>query len=85
MSKQAGGQLVDSLVVRGYLERSPDPEDRRRMTVALTDRGRVAADAARQAVEAIDAELIARVGAEPVAHARAALGALIELGGADEE
>ncbi len=85
VSKQAGGQLVDTLVVRGYLDRSPDPEDRRRMTVTLTDRGRVAADAARRAVEAIDARLTDRVGAGQVAEARATLGALIELGGAVEE
>ncbi len=80
VSKQAGGQLVDTLVVRGYLERSPDRADRRRMTVALTDRGRLAADAVRQAVEGVDAELTARVGSEAVTRTRATLGALIELG-----
>jgi DNA-binding MarR family transcriptional regulator len=85
VSKQAGGQLVDTLVIRGYLERSPDPDDRRRMTVTLTDRGRLAADATRQAVEAVDAELTARVGSESVAHARATLGALIDLGSTDPD
>jgi DNA-binding MarR family transcriptional regulator len=80
VSKQAGGQLVDTLVVRGYLERSPDEADRRRMTVALTDRGRLAAEAVRRAVEGVDAELTARVGNEAVARTRATLGALIELG-----
>ena len=30
VSKQAGSQVVDTLVVRGYLERTPDPDDRRR-------------------------------------------------------
>ena len=80
VSKQAGGQLVDTLVVRGYLERSPDGADRRRMTVALTDRGRLAAEAVRRAVEGVDAELTARVGIEAVARTRATLGALIELG-----
>jgi DNA-binding MarR family transcriptional regulator len=79
VSKQAGGQVVDTLVVRGYLERTPDPDDRRRMTVSLTDRGRLAADASRGAVERVDAALVARVGADTVASARAALVALIEL------
>src|SRR4051794_23058524 len=37
LSKQRAGQLVDTLVARGYLERAPDPTDRRRMTVNLTD------------------------------------------------
>ncbi len=32
-------RLVDSLVMRGYLERRADPRDRRRHAVFLTDRG----------------------------------------------
>jgi DNA-binding MarR family transcriptional regulator len=80
VSKQAAGQLVDTLVLRGYLDRAPDPDDRRRMTVSLTDRGRLAAAASRAAVEEVDAALLERVGAETLASARAALGALIELG-----
>ena len=63
VSKQAAGQLVDTLVIRGYLIRTPDPEDRRRMTVTLTERGRLAAEAAHGAVEEVDPALIERVGA----------------------
>jgi DNA-binding MarR family transcriptional regulator len=81
VSKQAAGQLVDTLVMRGYLERAIDPEDRRRLTVTLTDRGHAAAKAIRNAVERLDADLLDRVGPEAVAQARAALGALIEAGG----
>ena len=40
VSKQTASQLVDTLVVRGYLERSVDPDDRRRVLVTLTERGR---------------------------------------------
>ncbi len=47
--KQSAGQLVDTLVTRGYLEREVDPEDRRRLVITLTDRGR---DAARVQTEA---------------------------------
>jgi DNA-binding MarR family transcriptional regulator len=79
VSKQAAGQLVDTLVVRGYLDRSADPDDRRRMTVFLTERGQLAAAAGRSAVERIDAELVERVGEEYLAHTRATLAALIEL------
>ena len=79
VSKQAAGQLVDTLVVRGYLDRSADPDDRRRMTVSLTERGQLAAAAGRSAVERIDAELVERVGEEYLAHTRATLAALIEL------
>src|SRR5689334_4573730 len=42
VSKQAAGQLVDTLVLRGYLERAADPDDRRRISVTLTARGRAA-------------------------------------------
>ena len=80
VSKQAGGQLVDTLVLRGYLDRTPDEGDRRRMTVSLTERGRLAAAASRSAVEQVEAALVARVGQETVSSARAALGALIEIG-----
>ena len=32
--------LIDTLVIRGYLERGTDPEDRRRLTLELTERVR---------------------------------------------
>ena len=79
ISKQAAGQLVDTLVGRGYLERRPDPDDRRRLTVALTPRGELAASAGREAVERVDARLAEQVGADDVARTRRALGALIDL------
>src|ERR1700722_13417385 len=53
VSKQAAGQLVDTLVVRGYLERAPDAHDRRRLTVTLTERGRAAAKVQRAAAPGI--------------------------------
>ncbi len=43
VTKQAASQLIDVLVVRGYLTREIDPDDRRRMTISLTERGRSAA------------------------------------------
>ena len=43
VSKQAAGQLIDTLVSRGYLDRSVDPRDRRRLTISLTERGAAAA------------------------------------------
>ena len=79
VSKQSAGQLVDTLALRGYIERDVDPEDRRRLTVTLTARGREAAAISRAAVERIDAALLKKVGREHVAHTRATLHALIEL------
>ena len=79
VSKQAAGQLVDALVVRGYLERSVDAEDRRRLTVSLTERGRDTAHIARAAIEQVDARLAARVGAQSFEHTRQVLMALAEV------
>jgi DNA-binding MarR family transcriptional regulator len=78
VSKQAAGQLVDTLVTRGYLTRAADPDDRRRLTITLTDRGLAAAEVIRTAVERVDASVLGRVGPEYVAHTRATLAALIE-------
>ncbi len=79
-SKQAAGHLVDTLVTRGYLDRSVDPADRRRHTVTLTERGRAAASVVTETVAGIDAELVGLVGAEDVARTRATLLALARLG-----
>ena len=79
-SKQAVGQLVDTLVLRGYLKREADEEDRRRLTIKLTERGWHAAAVQREVRERIDAELAGRVGTDTVAAARKVLGALIEIG-----
>lgn len=81
ISKQAAGQLVDTLVNRGYLARNIDEQDRRRLIVTLTDRGRAAAATQATARERVDAELVAKVGPECVAHTRIALAALTEMAG----
>lgn len=80
LSKQAAGQLVDTLVTRGYLDRAPDKEDRRKLTVALTERGRAAAKVQAAAREKVDAELLARVGEDDVNRTRRTLAALIAIG-----
>lgn len=80
ISKQGAGQLVDTLVMRGYLSRTVDESDRRQLIVALTERGRAAADVQRAAREGVDARLVERVGEEDVAAARRALAALVEFG-----
>ncbi len=79
ISKQSAGQLVDTLVLRGYLERSEDPQDRRRLVVGLTARGRAAAAVQADARERIDARLADRIGSAQVAQLRRSLAALIAL------
>jgi DNA-binding MarR family transcriptional regulator len=76
VSKQAASQLVDTLVLRGYLTRETDPADRRRMALGLTDRGRAAAAAVRAAVEWVDGELAAAIAPRELAGLRAGLVAL---------
>ncbi len=78
VSKQAAGQLVDTLVTRGYLDRAVDHRDRRRLTVTLTERGRNAAAAIRSAVDRVDDQLLEKMGDRSVAQTRATLVALIE-------
>jgi DNA-binding MarR family transcriptional regulator len=80
ISKQAAGQLVDALVMRGYLERAVDKDDRRKLTVTLTERGRSAAATQQAAREKIDAKLLASVGELDVSRTRRTLAALIDIG-----
>jgi DNA-binding MarR family transcriptional regulator len=77
VTKQAAAQLVDELVRKGYVERTPHPTDARARLLRLTDRGWActrAADAA--AVEAV-APYRETLGAE---HFSALVGDLAALG-----
>jgi DNA-binding MarR family transcriptional regulator len=80
ISKQAAGQLVDTLVTRGYIERAMDKEDRRKLTVTLTERGRGASAIQAAAREKVDADLLAAVGPEAIETTRRTLATLIDLG-----
>jgi len=79
VSKQAASQLIDVLVIRGYLQRRADPDDRRRQTLEVTERGRGAAAAVRSAVLSVDAELAGLISPEELAGLRAGLIALITI------
>ena len=50
---------VDRLTARGYVERHPDPGDRRGVLVRLTREGQAAVDAAFEELLAAEAELLA--------------------------
>jgi DNA-binding MarR family transcriptional regulator len=75
LSKQAASQLIDTLVLREYLERRVDPSDRRRMGVRLTARGRTAAAAIQTAVDGIEASLAQLITADQLRGFRAGLAA----------
>ena len=79
VSRQAASQLVDTLVLRGYLLREGDPDDRRRTTIVPTERGAAAAAAVRQGVEEVDGELAQKLSPQQLADLRTGLVALIEI------
>ena len=83
VSKQAAGQLVDTLVLRGYVERKADGDDRRKLTVTLTERGQAAATVQAAARAAIDAKLAAKVGKDDVSRTRRTLAVLAGIGRGD--
>ncbi|MGH3000119.1 MAG: MarR family winged helix-turn-helix transcriptional regulator [Gaiellaceae bacterium] len=85
VSKQAAGQLIDALVVRGYLERQTNPDDRRRMTLELTPRGKAAALEVRAGVQEVDTELATQLTSAQLGGLRAGLIALTTIREAQEE
>lgn len=61
-------RLVDSLVSRGFAERRPAPEDRRRHALYLTEEGRELADVLIPAVLAERKKLMAEIAPEAAAN-----------------
>ncbi len=73
MTHQSMGELVDSLVMRGYLERQADPADRRARLVCLTPRGRDLMRLAIGELAEIESTWLERIGGDTGCDARAAL------------
>ena len=85
VSKQAASKLVDALVEQGYVERVPDPDDRRVITIGLTARGKAAAKLVRKAVDSVDAELSKSLGDKGVFAMRCGLAVLLKIVHEDRE
>jgi len=64
VTKQSAGFLVDQLAAAGYVERVPDPADRRARLVRLTARAQRVVKTANAEVERVLAEWADHVGAE---------------------
>jgi DNA-binding MarR family transcriptional regulator len=79
VSRQAASQLIDILVVRGYLSREVNPADRRRLNIELTERGRAAAGAIAAAIGRVDEELATMITPSELAGLRAGLLALAQI------
>jgi DNA-binding MarR family transcriptional regulator len=76
VTKQALNYLLRGLEQNGYLERHPDPEDRRARRIALTDRGRALVPVIRGAVADAEREWSAALGEQRFAQLRELLVAL---------
>jgi DNA-binding MarR family transcriptional regulator len=79
VTRQAASQLVETLVRLDYVVRTLQSEDRRRLNIELTDRGRAAAAVIRSAVETVDAQLHDRIDERDLAGLRRGLAALAQI------
>jgi DNA-binding MarR family transcriptional regulator len=79
ITKQSMGYLVDYLEQRGYVERRPDPTDRRVALICLTDRGWDQIRAALSIISAIEDDWTHRIGERRMQELRESLS---ELGSA---
>jgi DNA-binding MarR family transcriptional regulator len=62
LTKPSIGYLIDDLEALGYVERAPDPVDRRAKVVRLTARGRAVEDTVRAVIKEVEVEWSARLG-----------------------
>jgi DNA-binding MarR family transcriptional regulator len=83
VTQQAASKSVADLERRGYVARTPDPDDARARLVALTARGDAVIASGRRHREAIAAELAERLGPRRVEGARRVLVDVVRDLGAD--
>jgi DNA-binding MarR family transcriptional regulator len=76
LTKQSVAYLVDYLEARGYVERRPDPSDRRAALICLTDRGWDEVRAALAIIGQIEEEWARRLGERRMAQLRELLAEL---------
>lgn len=78
ISRREFGQLVDALVLRGYLTRTTGSQDRT-ASLALTDRGRAAFEATGEGIGYVDRELERQLSEAELAGLRRGLAVLGEI------
>jgi len=84
VTQQATSKSVADLERRGYVRRTPDPDDARARIVRLTPRGEAVIEAGRRVRAALAAELAAELGPRRAEAARRFLVDVVERLGADE-
>ncbi len=80
MTPQAMGQLVDEVEELGYVERRPDPTDRRAKLIVLTPRGRECVAAGMATVQGIEERIEKVIGRSGHAELRRLLSELLAAG-----
>lgn len=73
ITKQGMGQLVAELEELGYLERGPDPTDRRAKRVVMTAKGRAAVEAGLAALSEMEARWAGHIGEQRTRELRTTL------------
>jgi DNA-binding MarR family transcriptional regulator len=84
VTSQAASQLIDVLVARGFVDRTADPADRRRIVLTLSARGAAAAETITAAVASVTRRVEATTSREDRAALRRGLEVLASLG-ADQD
>jgi len=79
LTPQSMGYLVDHLESSGYVERRPDPTDRRAALICLTDRGWSQVRCALGAIADIEQRWAAAIGARRYKDVKRALSDLCEI------
>ncbi|MEU4395842.1 MarR family winged helix-turn-helix transcriptional regulator [Kribbella sp. NPDC023855] len=82
MTPQAMGELVDELEELGYVERRPDPTDRRAKLIMLTPRGHECIAAGIATIKGIERRIDQVLGADGHAELRRLLTELLSAGSA---
>ncbi len=80
MTPQSMGGIVDELESMGYVERRPDPRDRRAKLITLTELGRAAVDAGEATITGIEQDLVDLLGADGTAELRRLLTTILSRG-----
>ena len=81
MTPQSMGEVVDELERLGYVERRPDPTDRRAKLITLTETGQRCSDAGNEAIRALEVAVTDALGRRGHDELRRLLARLLELGG----
>jgi DNA-binding MarR family transcriptional regulator len=79
MAPQSVQALVDQLETLGYVERRPDPQDRRAKRIWRTDKARQASEAAVDAARAVDRQLVDSLGPARYAQLRQMLSEVLAV------